>query len=65
MNMWVARLTVVMIKKGPYLKIPQPVLLESYQDEFKLPEGRVSNTPAEPRSVLVKMQAGNELDMKE
>jgi hypothetical protein len=51
-------------EKGPYLKITQPVLLQSYHDEFNLPEGLVPNTPAEPESVLVKVQEGNGLDMK-
>jgi hypothetical protein len=51
-------------EKGPHLKITHPVLLQSYDDEFKLPEGRVPKTPAEPGSMLVKVQEGNELDIK-
>jgi hypothetical protein len=52
-------------EKGPYPKTTQPVLLQSDHDEFKLPEGRVPNTLVEPVSVLMKVQEGNELDIKE
>jgi hypothetical protein len=52
-------------EKGPYMKITQSVLLQSYHDESKLPEGLVPNTPVEPGSGLVKVKEGNELDMKE
>ena len=34
------------------LKFTQPVLLQSYEDEFDLPEGDIPNTPAEPGQVL-------------
>ena len=32
----------------------QPVLMQSYEDEFELPEGEPPRTPATPGSVLCK-----------
>jgi len=36
------------------LKFTQPVLLQSFEDEFDLPEGKAPVTPAEAGSILVK-----------
>lgn len=36
------------------MKITQPVLLQSFKDEFDLPEGPVPRTPAAPGSILTK-----------
>jgi hypothetical protein len=50
-------------RKGRQLKITQPVLLQSFIDEFDLPNDKsYPNTPAEPRSVLMK---GDKLSMEE
>jgi hypothetical protein len=35
-----------------WIKVTQPVLLQSFTDEFDLPEGNYPNTPATPGSVL-------------
>ena len=39
----------------------QPVLLQSYEDEFDLPNESYK-TPAEPKKVLSKVEDGQELD---
>jgi hypothetical protein len=43
------------------LKFTQPVLLQSYKDEFELPS-TTFKIPAEPKQVLVKCEEGAELD---
>ena len=41
------------IDKGDrWMKLTQPVLLQSFEDEFELPEGKSPNTPAVPGEVL-------------
>jgi len=44
-----------------HLKITQPVLLQSFNDEFNLPDGKASSLPAPPGEVLVKGKEGEEL----
>jgi hypothetical protein len=34
------------------MKLTQPVMIQSFQDEFELPEGKSSNTPAIPGTVM-------------
>ena len=34
------------------MKLTQPVLLQSFEDEFEIPEGKPPNTPAIPGEVL-------------
>jgi hypothetical protein len=46
-------------KEKRFMKLTQPVLLQSFEDEFNLPDGRTPNTPAEPGSVL---KSGKEED---
>ena len=46
------------------LRLTQPVLLQSYVDEFDLPDGPVPVTPAEPGSVLMKARANEAVDTK-
>jgi hypothetical protein len=46
------------------MKITQPVLLQSYKDEFELPEGTDPKTPAAPGSMLHKGLPGEELSEK-
>jgi len=48
------------VKDGRELKFTQPVLLQSYSDEFELPNRNVT-TPATPGTVLQKVEAGKEL----
>ena len=40
------------------LKFTQPVMLQSFSDEFELPEGKPPNTPANPGQFLVKGEEG-------
>jgi hypothetical protein len=42
-------------KEEGWIKLTQPVLMQSYVDEFDLPEGEVPRTPATPGSVLQKV----------
>jgi hypothetical protein len=44
-------------RKGNQLKFTQPVLLQSYNDEFKLPN-RATQTPAIPGTVLKDRETG-------
>ena len=44
-------------RDGRELKFTQPVLLQSYSDEFELPERKMT-TPATPGSVLQKVEKG-------
>jgi hypothetical protein len=46
-------------KKEGSMKITQPVMIQSFEDKFNLPEGKAANTPALPGSVLT---AGQERD---
>jgi hypothetical protein len=41
------------------IKLTQPVMLQSFTDEFNLPEGPVPNTPATPGEALVCAKAKN------
>jgi hypothetical protein len=43
------------------LKLTQPVLLQSFTDEFELPEGNCPNTPAVPGDVLRKGEPEDEV----
>ena len=47
-----------------YLKLTQPVLLQSYEDEFQLPDYEYE-TPGEPGKVLTKVEEGQELNPNE
>ena len=47
------------------LRITQPVLMQSFMDEFDLLEGPVLVTPAEPGSVLMKVREGEAVDSKQ
>jgi len=44
------------------LRITQPVLMQSFVDEFELPEGPAPVTPAEPGSVLMKAREDEAVD---
>jgi hypothetical protein len=46
------------------LRITQPVLMQSFVDEFELPEGPAVATPAEPGSVLMKAREDEKVDAK-
>jgi len=46
------------------LRITQPVLVQSFVDEFELPEGPAPVTPAEPGSVLMKAREDEAVDAK-
>ena len=46
------------------LRITQLVLMQSFIDEFALPEGSAAATPAEPGSVLMKARADEAVDAK-
>ena len=47
------------------VKFMQPVLLQSFKDEFNLPEGKTSNYPATAGSVLTKGDKTSKLSQKE
>jgi hypothetical protein len=47
------------------VKFTQPVLIQSYEDEFDLNETRSVFTPAEQVKVLMKCDQGTELKGKE
>ena len=51
-------------KKLRQIKITQPVLLQSYEDEYAI-EHKKPSTPAEAGTVLVKGEEGNKVDGKE
>ena len=42
-----------------FIKLTQPVLLQSFEDEFDLPEGKLPKLPATPEQVL---QQGDKKD---
>jgi hypothetical protein len=44
-----------------YVKFTQPVLIQSYEDEFDLHKSRQVFTPAEQGKVLMKCKEGTEL----
>ena len=50
------------------MKLTQPVMIQSFTDEFELPEGKASNTPAIPGTVMsegeVQNQVNDELQSK-
>jgi hypothetical protein len=48
-----------------YVKFTQPVLLQSFVDEFNMESGRLSRTPAETGKVLVKGEIVTELKSTE
>ena len=39
-------------RKPGYIKLTQPVLIQSLNDEFDLPDGKAPKTPAEPNTIL-------------
>ena len=47
------------------LKITQPVLIQSFEDEFELPNGAHPNTPAVPGEVLKSVEVRNHVSHKE
>ena len=47
------------------MKLTQPVLLQSFEDEFKLPDGHAPNTPAVPSTILRDVEERNQVDYKE
>jgi hypothetical protein len=47
------------------IKLTQPVLMQSYTDEFDIPDGEIPNTPAIPGSVLHKGKEEEIVDEKE
>jgi hypothetical protein len=52
-------------KEDGWLKLTQPVLMQSFIDEFDLPEGDVPKTPAVPGEVLQREEPENHLGAKE
>jgi hypothetical protein len=46
------------------IKLTQPIMIQSFQDEFQLPEGKPSNTPAIPGTVMSKGEVRNQVDDK-
>ena len=46
------------------IKITQPVLLQSFEDEFELSDGQFPNTPAVPGEVLRSVEERNQVDGK-
>jgi hypothetical protein len=54
------------IDRGEYfVKFTQPVLIQSYEDEFELNKTRSVFTPAEQGTLLMKCDQGTELKRKE
>jgi hypothetical protein len=47
------------------MKITQPVMLQSFEDEFELPDGKAPNTPATPGDALVKAKPEDCVDPDE
>jgi hypothetical protein len=43
------------------IKFTQPVMLQSFHDEFEMPEGKAASTPAAPGELLVKGKEGTHL----
>ena len=48
-----------------WIKLTQPVLIQSYTDEFDLPEGETPKTPATPGSVLQRGEPNDHVSEKE
>ena len=48
-------------KSSKWLKFTQPVLLQSFQDEFELPTWSKFATPAEPGQVLIEDKPENNM----
>ncbi|MGH7955289.1 MAG: reverse transcriptase domain-containing protein [Gloeomargaritales cyanobacterium] len=48
-----------------YVKLTQPVLLQSFEDEFELPKEKPPTTPAEPGKVLMKCKPESELNVND
>jgi hypothetical protein len=44
------------------MKLNQPVMIQSFDDEFDLPEGRSSNTPAIPGTVMSEGEVINQVE---
>ena len=51
--------------KGGRLKFTQPVMLQSFVDEFEMPDGQIPTTPAVPGSILMPVVERNQLSKKE
>eukprot|EP00173_Palmaria_palmata_P004456 Plantae.Rhodophyta-Palmaria_palmata.ctg6115.p1 GENE.Plantae.Rhodophyta-Palmaria_palmata.ctg6115~~Plantae.Rhodophyta-Palmaria_palmata.ctg6115.p1 ORF type:complete len:181 (-),score=23.44 Plantae.Rhodophyta-Palmaria_palmata.ctg6115:48-560(-) len=48
-------------KEKQFMRLTQPVLVQSFEDEFELPKGGSVNTPSIPGSTLVKHIEGEQL----
>jgi hypothetical protein len=46
------------------MKLTQPVMIQSFKDEFELPEGKASNTPAIPGTVMSEGEIKNQVNVK-
>jgi hypothetical protein len=46
------------------MKLTQPVMIQSFKDEFDLPEGKASNTPAIPGTVMSEGELQNQVNAK-
>jgi hypothetical protein len=51
-------------REAETMKLTQPVMTQSFQDEFKLPEGKSLNTPAIPGTVMSEEEVINQVDDK-
>jgi hypothetical protein len=49
-------------KEAGTMKLTQPVMIQSFQDEFELAEGKPSNTPAIPGTVMSKGEERNQVN---
>jgi hypothetical protein len=47
------------------MKLTQPVMIQSFQDEFELPEGKPSNTPAIPGTLMSRGEERNQVNNDE
>jgi hypothetical protein len=46
------------------MRLLQPVVIQSFQDGFDLPEGKASNTPAIPGIVMSEGEVKNQVNIK-
>ena len=47
------------------MKLTQPVLLQSFEDEFDMPDGQAPNTPAIPSTISQDVEERNRVDCRE